>query len=234
LFRGILFPEPTCFDNKQNGFESGIDCGGTCSLMCKESVSPLTVVWAKAIRLGKDTVNYDLVALLSNSNIDNASHEVGYTFNLFDAKGAIFRSLTGSTTVPLDGKIPLIIQNVELSEVPVNVTVTLTDGPHYKVLESPTSPTVKVISRRYEAGAIPRIYATIANTKLLEIMNLPVRTLLFDKDDNVYAVGQTVIPYLPKEGTQEIIFTWDVPLPFPPTRIGIYPIFDPFEVLHNY
>ncbi len=234
LLRGFLFPEPTCFDKKQNGFESGLDCGGTCALMCTSDVKPLSVVWAKAIRLGKDVVNYDLVAFVTNTNIDNAARGVGYTFNLFDENGNLYQTFTGSTTVPLDGSFPLIIQNVTLSKAPSNVTATLTEGNHFKVIESPTSPTVRVTGRRYEAGVIPRVYATIANSKRIDIVNLPVRALLFDNNDNVYAVGQTIIPSLPKEGTQEVIFTWGESLPYPPTRIGIYPIFDPFELRQNY
>lgn len=227
-FRGTFFPDPTCFDGKKNGFEVNVDCGGTCALMCKEEVSPLSVMWAKAVKASR--TSYDLVALVANTNIDNASHNIGYTFDLYDEVGGLIQTFSGSTTAPLDGKFPLIIQNVPLSKPPTHVTVTLQDGPHYKVLESPTSPTVKILDRRYEAGAIPRVYATVANTKRIDIFNLPIRVLLFDTNDNVYAVGQTIIESLPKEGVQEIIITWDGPLIYPPTRIGVYPIFNPFEV----
>jgi hypothetical protein len=227
-FRERFFPDPTCFDGKKNGFEVNIDCGGTCALVCKEDVNELSVVWAKAIRASRNS--YDLVSLVANTNIDNASRNIGYTFSLYDEEGGLMQTLTGSTTAPLDGKFPLIIQYVPLSKPPTNVTVTLQDGPHYKVLESPTSPTVKILDRRYEAGSIPRVYATVANTKRIDIFKLPVRVLLFDGNDNVYAVGQTIIESLPKEGVQEIIITWDAPLPYPPTRIGVYPIFNPFEV----
>jgi hypothetical protein len=227
-FRSTFFPDPTCFDGKKNGFEVNVDCGGTCALVCKEDVNPLTVVWAKAVKASK--TSYDLVALVANTNIDNASRNIGYTFSLYDEAGSLMQTFTGSTTVPLDGKFPLIIQNVPLQKAPTNVVASLLDGPHYKVLESPTSPTIKILDRRYEAGSIPRIYATIANTKRIDIFNLPVRVLLFDSNDNVYAVGQTLIESLPKEGVQEIIITWNSPLPFSPTRIGVYPIFNPFEV----
>ena len=227
LLRGVLFPEPTCFDGKKNAFESDIDCGGTCSLMCTSEVNELSVLWSRAIRVGLNT--YDVAALLSNTNINNASREVGYTFTLYGEDSSVLKTISGSTTAPLDGKFPLIVQNVSIPQTPSDVVVTLTDGPHYKVIESPTSPTVKILSRRYEAGSIPRVYATIANTKRIEITNLPVRVILFDTNDNAYAVGQTLIPFLGKEGVQEIIVTWDEPLPYPPTRIGIYPIFNPFE-----
>lgn len=230
--RGFLFPAPTCYDGKQNGFESNIDCGGECERICQQDVYPLSVVWAKAIKSGKDM--YDLVALISNSNIDNASKELGYTFNVYGPDGNIMKTLSASTTAPLDGKFPVILQGVNLPVSPVNTVATLSDTLHYKVNESPTSPTIKVLSRTYEAGQIPRVYVTVGNTKRIDIRNLPVRVLLFDTDDNVYAVGQTVIPELLKEGTKEIIITWNEPLPVPPTRIGVYPIFNPFEALPNY
>jgi hypothetical protein len=229
LLRGIIFPEPTCVDHKQNGYESGVDCGGICSLRCTSDISPLTVLWAKAVHSAKG--RYDLVAMINNSNIDNASHEVGYTFTLYDDKGMVSGTFSGSTTLPLDGKVPVILQSVPLAKAPSNVVATLNDTEHYRVRESPTSPTIKVLSRRFENGSIPRVYAMIVNTKRLEINNLPVRVVLFDEKDNAYAVGQSLVPHLEKEGAQEIIFTWDEPLPTPPTRIGVYPIFNPFEAL---
>lgn len=229
LLRETLFPTPTCFDKKQNGFESGIDCGGGCLLRCEQEISPLTVLWVKAVHGGKDM--YDLVAMVNNNNIENASLETGYTFSLYDEQGNISGFLSGSTTAPLGGKFPIIIQNITLKKAPTSVTLTLSDSPHYSVKESPSSPTIKIVDRRYEAGQIPRVYATIVNTKRAEINNLPVRVLLFDEKDNVYAVGQTVIPFLGKEEIKEIIITWNGPLLTSPTRIGIYPIFNPFDAI---
>jgi hypothetical protein len=229
FLRDILFPTPTCFDHKKNGYEVGIDCGGTCALRCTEEVNPLSIVWAKAIHTGRGL--YDLVALVTNSNIDNASQELGFTFSIYGDKGELISTFSGSTTAPLDGKFPIIVPNVPLGNVPSNVTATLTDGPHYTVIEKPSSPTVRITDRRFEQGSISRVYATIVNTKQLEITDLPVRVLLYDDKDNVYADGQTIVPRLPKEGVKEIIFTWQEPLPFPPTRIGIYPIFNPFDAI---
>ena len=86
-------------------------------------------------------------------------------------------------------------------------------------------------SRRYEAGAISRVYTTLANTKRVVINDLPVRVVLYDEKDNAYAVGQTIIPTLEKEEVKEISFTWSPPLLRAPTRIGIYPIFNPFNAI---
>lgn len=229
LFRSVLFPEPTCTDTIKNGYESGVDCGGVCALRCAAEVSPLTVVWAKAVLSGKGL--YDVVAMINNANIDNASQEVGYSFSLYDKRGALITILTGSTTAPLSGKFPVIIQNIPLEAMPSNVVASLSDGPHFSVKEIPTSPTVRIIERRYSYDTISRVYAKIMNTKRVEIHNLVVRAVLFDEHDNAYAVGQTIVPTLTKEGVEEIVFTWNEVLPSSPSKIEIYPIFNPFEAI---
>lgn len=225
--RDTLFPAPTCLDMKQNGFESGVDCGGVCSLRCTEEVIPYTVLWSKAVPSGKGL--YDLVALVSNKNIDNASHEVGFTFTVYDTKGVPLGSLSGSTTVPLDGKFPLILQNIPLDTAIGSVSATLRDGPHYLVKEKPTSPTIRVLRKEYDVDSISRVFATLANTKQIEIRDLPVRVLLFDAQDNVFAVGQTIVPILTKEEVKEVSFTWRERFSRKPSRIEVYPIFNPFD-----
>jgi hypothetical protein len=144
FLRDRLFPPPTCVDRKQNGYEVGVDCGGACALRCTQEVSPITVLWAKAISSGKGT--YDIVGMVNNNNIDNASYEMGYTFTLYDGQGQILGTVSGSTTAPLGGKFPIIIQNFPLQEAPRSVLLALSDTPHYKVEESPTSPTIKIIT----------------------------------------------------------------------------------------
>lgn len=229
LLRDTLFPAPTCVDQKKNGYEFGVDCGGTCALKCTQEVNPLVVVWAKVIPSGPGI--YDIVAMINNSNIDNASQEIGFSFTLYDEQGTTTATFFGSTTAPLAGKFPVIIQNVPLEKAPKEVVASLSDGPHYTVKESPSSPTVRIVNRRYEQDSISRVYATARNTKQVEINNLPVRVVLFDTKDNAYAVGQTIVPRIAKEGVAEIVFTWNNVLSAPPARIEVYPIFDPFKAI---
>lgn len=227
VYRDTLFPVPTCFDKKQNGYESGIDCGGTCSLRCKEQVIPLSVLWSRALPTGSST--YDFVAYVSNKNLDNAPKEISYIFSAYNANGAVFYTLQGKTAVPTDGDFPVIVQNISLKEKPAEVGVQFeTDVPHYKVLEKPTDPTLKVVNTRYETGSIPRVYATVINTKRLPLSNIPVRVLLYDANGNVYGAGETVIPTLGKEESKDIVFTWTRAFKEGPTKIRVFPILDPF------
>jgi hypothetical protein len=231
VLRDSIFPPPTCVDKKQNGYESGVDCGGVCSLRCSQEVSPLTVVWSKALQEERGV--YDLVAMINNNNINNASLETGFTFTIYDVAGSVIGTIHGSTTAPLGGKFPIIVQNVPLTKAPFNIVTTLSDGPHFSVEENPITPSVKVTDRAYEVGQVPRVYARIVNTKRAEIRNLPIKVLLFDESDNVYAVGQTLVPVLDKEEVKDVVFTWNAPFRTAPTRIGVYPIFNPFDASAN-
>ncbi|MEZ0208757.1 MAG: hypothetical protein ACAH17_01100, partial [Candidatus Paceibacterota bacterium] len=160
-FRATLFPSPSCFDTKQNGYETGIDCGGVCSLRCSSEIIPLSVTWARAMQTSSTT--YDFVALVSNKNIDNTPKSIGYTFTAYDSTGNIMATKSGATVVPVDGDFPVIEQRVVLASIPTSVSATVTSNvPHYKVVENPTVPTIRIAGTRYEAGSTPRVYATIA------------------------------------------------------------------------
>lgn len=224
VLRDVIFPNPTCFDQKHNGFEAGVDCGGECSLRCDSEVIPLEVVWARFIPVSNGA--YDLVGMVSNKNINNASHVLGYTFTLYDAQGnTIERS--GTTTSPVDGDFPIIVQSVHLTRQPVSISLSLQDTPHYRSEERPTDPTLRTGNELYEPGSIPRLSFMVMNTKRVVLRNTPIKVILFDEKDNAYAVAQTVVPELNKEEVKDITVTWDNPLPFAPTKIRIYPIFNP-------
>lgn len=226
VLRDTFFPEPTCKDNRQNGYEVGVDCGGTCPLLCVSEVVPLDVLWTRFIKSSDST--YDLVAMVSNKNINNAARTVKYTFMTYGAHGELIHESKGVTVTPVNGDFPIVMQSVPFKVEPKAVTLTIEDGPHYRVVEKSTSPTISIGNERYEAGSIPRVYATVLNRKRQTVRDLPVKVVLFDQDNNAYAVGQTIIPELGKEEAKVVSFTWGSPLPYPPTRIRAYPIFDPF------
>lgn len=226
LLRETIFPSPTCVDGKQNGFEIGVDCGGLCALRCSSEVVPLSVTWSRFIKVSGSS--YDVVAMISNKNINNAAHFVNYTFTLYGQDGQPFQDIKGTTVTPVNGDFPIIRQSITAIKVPKSVTVSIEDAPHYMVNEKSTSPTLSIGNERFEAGDKPRVYVSVQNRKRMTIRNLPIEVVLFDEDNNAYAVGSTNIPELAKEETKTVSFVWESPLPVAPTRIRAYPIFDPF------
>ena len=229
LMRDTIFPAPTCFDNKQNGFEIGVDCGGTCSLRCSSEVVPLSVLWVRSLPVSGN--RYDFVGMVSNKNINNAAHEVSYTFSLYGADGSVVQEIKGTTATPINGDFPIVRQSISILKPFKSVVLTLGDGSHYSVHEKTTSPTVITSNPEYSVTDRSRVYVAVQNRKLMTIRDLPVNVILYDENNNAYAVGSTVIPTLGKEEIKKAVFVWETPLPFAPTRIRVYPIFDPFLAL---
>lgn len=225
--RDLLFPTPTCTDGKQNGYETGTDCGGVCALRCTTEVQIERVVWAQALNTGPS--RYDLVALVANKNIDAASQYVSYRFTAYNTLGEVMIVATGTTPTQLDSEFPIIVQNITLPEEPKNVTATLITGKYYKVANTTLTPLTRTTNIRYEKTDVSRVYATVANATRESFSNIPVRALLFDIEGNAYAAGETIIPYLDKDSSKLVSFTWGNVLPKDPSRIRIYPIIDPFS-----
>ncbi len=226
LLRDVFFPLPTCFDKKQNGYEIGVDCGGTCSLRCSSEVAPLSVLWTRVIRTSSTT--YDIVGMVSNKNINSSARNAEYIFTVYNDKGQPVQDFPGVTLTPVSSDFPIVVQSIKSAQILSNATLTLKDGSHYTVHEKPVSPTLSIGNEKYEEGSIPRVYVTVQNKKRITVTNLPIKVILFDQDNNAYAVGQTIVPELNKEESKVVSFTWDAPLPYPPTRIRAYTMFDPF------
>lgn len=100
LFFGVIYllfgPPPTsCFDGRQNGNEQGVDCGGRCMKQCAVNLPP-TVIEAAfiAVRPGLG----DVVAMVKNPNANVGTNQLHYKFVLYDASGAVLKTITDATT----------------------------------------------------------------------------------------------------------------------------------------
>lgn len=226
FLKDLVLKEPTCFDGKKNGFELGADCGGTCALKCVQEVSPLTVMWTSLVPVS--SIRYDLVGMVANRNIDNASHALAYTFSAYDGQGTLLGTYSGTTTPPIDGDFPIIYRNASLPDFVKTLTLELRDSPHFGVASNPVVPRLRIVGSRFEPGAVPRVYTTVANTRQQAMENIPVTVLLFNEDDTVYATNQTVVPRIEKEEVKELVFTWPGAQLARPSKIRVFPLFDPF------
>ena len=227
LFRDTLFPKPACSDGKKNGFETGVDCGGSCLRKCAAEVSPLTVTWSRVLEVGPKL--YDVVAFISNKNQDSAPRTLTGTFTVYSAQGIVLFARTISVTPPAATDIPVLIQNIALEERPQRVVFTLAEGTSYRIPELFQKPQISTTQTRFENGDTPRVYATIKNLTRNAILRFPVRIVLYDASDTAYADGETFVERLEKEEEQTLIFTWKKSFDIAPTRIRVYPILDPFS-----
>ncbi len=104
---------PTCFDGKQNQDEHGVDCGGSiCTLLCTNEARSPVVLWSRAFQTGQQT--YTAAAYIQNPNLGAGARQVGYTFQLFDAKNSLVVEQRGKVDIPPVQTIPIVLPNINV------------------------------------------------------------------------------------------------------------------------
>lgn len=81
----VLRPAPTCFDAKQNGAETGVDCGGGCAPCGQKYARDIEV--DSTITFSSGDARTVVVAYLKNPNDDFGFRDVIYTITAKDGNG---------------------------------------------------------------------------------------------------------------------------------------------------
>lgn len=217
----LLYRAPTCFDGRQNGDESGIDCGGSCQLLCRAESLPL-IIKGDARVLTLATSTYQVVALIENANHDAEIYRAEYILKVYDSSSAVpVKTLNGFVYVPA-GSVFTIFEGP--------FTLENSFSPNRAVLEwkneslvwqkhvSPQPPLLvkDEVFSRLETN--PKLEAMVENQTLENISNIDLTALISDADGNIFAASKTFIESLPAGEKNQIIFTW--PRPFEREPVG--------------
>ena len=79
----------SCFDNRQNGTETGVDCGGGCISCEIKNLSPLSLL--PATLFSADRV-FSASAELQNLNLNYGAKTFDYEVNFYDASGKVLET----------------------------------------------------------------------------------------------------------------------------------------------
>src|SRR5579863_6726299 len=100
---------PTCFDGVQNGDETGVDCGGSCSLICPNQAHAPVVEWARPFEVSPG--DYTAAAYIENPNVGAGAKQVPYSFQLFDSSNSFIVERDGVIDIPPMQTVPIIDTN---------------------------------------------------------------------------------------------------------------------------
>lgn len=118
-----LKPAPSCFDNKQNGNETGVDCGGSCIPCEIKRLSPVEASWVKVF---PEENSLALVAELRNSNQEYGARFFSYRFEAQEASGATTTIASGASFI-YAGEIKYLLALVNQSLASGTVALKITD-----------------------------------------------------------------------------------------------------------
>ena len=225
----LLIEYPTCTDTKRNGNETGIDCGGSCSKICKNPESTIRIAWERSVRTSEST--YDAVAYIENNDNESAPRRVKYKATFFDASGSIIDTRDGESLIRAGAGTALYVPSIVTEKrIIAQTRFELTEVSSLeRVTNQNTVKAVQVIEEPFDnLTGTPRLTIKVENDLFDDVNNIDVVALLYDTEDTLIAVGKTFIEKIPARGTAPAYFTWQTPFSRP-ARTEIQLLISPFK-----
>lgn len=200
---------PTCSDQKQNGAETGVDCGGGCALRCFAEMKAPQVKWAKAFYLGGPY--YDLGAFVENPNAQAGVKSARYAFRVFDNEGKVLVEKKGTVEIVPGAGFVLFEPNVVIVGNPDRVEVVFEQGDLSRWVKARIASSIIVTKNKNlkNTDTKPRFDATLENTDLVNsVANLTVSAIIYDARRNPIAVSRSFVDSIQKGGEADVVFTW--------------------------
>lgn len=207
----LLYRAPSCFDSKLNGDETGVDCGGSCQLLCQAESLPLLVKGdPRVLTISPNT--YEIVALVENPNNTGEIYHAGYTLKVYDATSPLpSKIIEGETYVP-QGEVFAIFErpfHLESSVAPKRVTLEW----HKETLlwrkSTLATPDLRVKDTKLSReDTTPRLDAVIENLSQEDVSNVELIALLSDAQGNIFAASSTFLDKVSSGGQAQAVFTW--------------------------
>lgn len=202
----ILFTAPaTCNDGKQNGLEHGVDCGGSCSLICRGEARPPVVLWSRAFESAPQT--YTAAAYVQNNNLGAGARRVSYSFQLFDADNILVVDRSGVADIPPVPTVPIVESGINVGHRTVARTLfAFAEEPVW--VKAGELPKLAVSGQQLSPDA-SRLDAEVSNSSFNDARAV-VTAVLFDGDGVARAASKSTIT-IPARASAPVVFTWGVP-----------------------
>lgn len=217
----LFYRAPTCFDGKMNGDERGVDCGGSCQLLCRTESLPLIMKGdPRVLTLAPNT--YQVVALVENSNNDAEIYQARYSLKLYQEGSALpVKVIEGETYVPRASKFAIFEGPFSLEEGVVPRRATL-EWQEESIVWKKAAKEIPVLTVRgptfSRLDTTPRLEATLRNSTLESVSNVDLIVLVSDASGNIFAASKTFVDSLRPGEESRILFTW--PRPFAGEPVG--------------
>ncbi len=205
-----FYAAPTCFDDKQNSDELGIDCGGGCTRICAFTMQEPRVDWVKSFKVVDG--QYNAVAYIENPNRNGAAPTFEYSLTLEDNNGVIAER-TGTTILPADNIYPIFEGRILTGgRIPTKTNITF-KKPDLWLPSTKAREQFTLIDRGEikNADGAPRLQSSLRNNSLLPARNVEVVATIFDALGTPLTASRTFTDFAPQT-VSDVIFTWPEPI----------------------
>lgn len=220
----LLWERPTCADGKRNGDESGVDCGGSCKVVCSEEANPALVTWTRMFQVAPG--RYNVVAYVQNPNVAAEARDIPYRFQLLDDAGAPIAEREGTVTLHPLFATPVVENGLSTgARTAAKVSFRFLEDPAWRKAP-PQEPIVAVADERILPGPEPRVVATVENSSLQGVKNLYVVAIVYDVTGNAVGASRTLVDLLDPGARQTLTFTWAAPFESAGASLEVVPLYD--------
>lgn len=210
LYVTLFTAPPTCDDGLQNGSELGVDCGGSCALLCPHMARDPVVLWQRAFEVSSG--NYTAAAYIKNDNVGAGARTVRYSFQLFDKDNFLIVEREGVADLLPVPAMPIIETNIDTGTRTVARTFfSFSETPIWRHEELRDLSSLSIANQYLDEGG-KRLVATLENSGVSDVKNVTVASVLYDKDGVARAASRSVVT-VGARSSKQVVFTWPLGVP---------------------
>ncbi|MFA5386289.1 MAG: hypothetical protein WC297_01280 [Candidatus Paceibacterota bacterium] len=208
IYLWLIQPKSTCFDNRQNQNETGIDCGGPCQSCEIKTLKPLT---AQKINFSQAQNKAIITFEITNSNQNFGADNFTYTIDFYNKDGAKINSLSNNSFI-YAAEIKAIFEvdeKVNFSEIN-NASISFSNV-HWVSKENFSQPSIELQNQKIVNEKPLKIEGTVINKNNFGI-NLKLIGFIYDHYGIQISASKTEIDNLGAKGQIDfqIVFPSDV------------------------
>ena len=201
------YEKPTCFDLNQNGDEVGIDCGGSCQILCSSQALDPVVLWNRSFEVYPGV--YNLVAYVENPNIASEVSYATYLFKVYDKDNNIITERKGVTSIPQRKTFVIFEGTVRTSgTIPARISFEFINNLEWSRVD--TTETAISVESAILTGTnnTPRVDVVLKNEDFESFQEVEVSVVVFDSENNAIQASRTIVEDLMRGQEKKIVFTW--------------------------
>ena len=211
LWQVFFSKASTCFDGAQNNGERGVDCGGSCALICPMDAKAPVVLWYRAFSVSPSV--YNAVAYVKNQNVGAGAKNVRYSFKLYDERNVLVKEQVGVADIPPAPLVPIIETGITVgNRTVVSTKFEFSDEEIHWVKNTKEIPPVRATQQSLSVDG-SRLSTTIVNDSVEDVRGLVVTAVLFDGAGVARAASKSTIARLARRSFEEVVFTWGAGVP---------------------
>ena len=209
----------TCFDNRQNQNEQGVDCGGICQAVCQDKITGADLEITEIAFVQGSNGRYDILGKVHNPNDEIGASAFVYTMLLKDSMGNILATRSGQGYIlPQENKY-VIELNVAAAAAPTLASLRISDIEWARFSGYQEKPAINIYQKRYGpivAGVgFGEAYGLLSNESPYDFRSIIVRVILRDSSGKPLAFNTTEMRTVKSREERDFRLIW--PSAFPGT-----------------